>query len=548
MNADWTWEKTRELYTDWLAEWGDSSKIKEHITWKGFPLWWVSLSVVKDNEVNYEWFKEIHLRLSGGKPNQFKNYSGITIVIGIIISIGKETGKWLLLRLLPKADSSNKDNTIWFHSLEYNLLGSENEIVDRMYDKVHLKDDSYGFYSAFIVRLFFNRKCFLRPIQWLNKVKSYERRLGRKTIILDSYLKFSDIISIHYSLLKNYLKFRMKILPMLRNKVTIGGVDVSDIILHEFTASFLSTIPWALSYGAMFNNWLGSGGNKLMITYAETLAPFRAVYHFTKAHPGNHCWMSIQHATIYKNKLSFYHRYSEFNSKPYPSPQPDYYFIHGEQFARILKEYYPEENTRIIGCLKYDYLHKINENIATIKAEVTEQVNADSRRVLLLAPSVNDVEDLLSYLRQVDIPDDWRVFISLHPVSDPCKVRNYIEQLQFNCEVEFPPGIATQKLLTIADLVICGYSSVALEAAIFDVPSVRILPTDRPPLTEGEKHVKYFTGKEQFRIYMESFFKQSSENISYKTHEMVTDYFSIIDGKACERFWQNLLLIAPRKS
>lgn len=536
-HTEWSWEQTRELYTSWVATWADHSGIKDVLKWRGFSLWWASNLVAKDSIVDPISYSELHNRLRAVLINRFKPYSDFYIYFGLFKSLVKELAKWLLLRLLTDS-VKQKNDCVWFHVHEYNLISTREGFCDRMYEHAPLDDQKNGFNSAYIIRLNFKMQDFFRPWQWREKVIGFAGKLQREVYILDKHLSLHDIFDVHVSLVKNYFKFKKFIKPLCARKLYIGHAEFTDIFLLEMQKSFLTVIPWSLSYAAMFENWLqSSGGDKTLVTYGETLAPMRPVYFFTHKHSLGHRWISIQHAPIYKNKMGFYHRFSEFNhidsdDKRCISPMPDYYFVHGSQFADILSEFYPVDRIRIIGCLKYDSLYRFYGQNRTI----SHQYSAD--RILLLAPSVGDEEIILKMFSGLRALPGWRVMLSKHPAVSQDWINKLIHDNEISIMMEFDPSKSTIQMMESASLVICSYSGIALESYFVGVPSLRVLNPEQPPVVEDEPGVKYVrTQLELLQAISTVDSNQASAGLPLEISNTLNRYFYQFDGLVSQRFW-----------
>jgi len=539
-HTEWSWEQTRELYTSWAASWADRSGIKDVLQWRGFSLWWASNLIAKDTAVDYAWYQELHNRLRGLPCKRFEPLADVGVYFGMFKNLVKDVGKWLLLRLLP--DSAKHGNGhVWFHSLEYNLINVRECFCDRMYEQAPLDDKKHGFNSAYIVRLNFKRQDFLRPWLWRKKINGFAGKLQRDVEILDRYLFLRDIFEIHVSLITNYFKFKKFIKPLLRQGVRIGHAEFADILLLEMQKSFLAILPWSLSYAAMFERWLSNaGGDKTLITYGDTLAAMRPAYFLSHKHSPGHRWISVQHATMYKNKMALYHRFSEFNhtspdDKRIISPMPDYYFAHGSQYADILSEFYPAERIRIIGCLKYDSLYRFYGPSRTIP----RQYSAD--RILLLAPSVGDEEIILKMFSGLRVLPGWRVMLSKHPAVSQEWVNELIRRNEISLTIEFDPSKSTIQLMENASLVICSYSGIALESFFVGVPSIRVLNPEQPPVVEDEPGVEYVTTQQELLRAISAL--DNRDPLAGPTPEIANTlnrYFYQFDGLATQRFWTEL--------
>lgn len=539
-HTEWSWDKTRELYTSWAASWADRSGIKEVLKWRDFSLWWASNLIGKDTMVDYDWYQELHNRLRSLPCRHFKPRSDFGVCFGMFKNLAKDLGKWLLLRLLPNGVKQGNGH-IWFHSLEYNLINTREGFCERMYEQAPLDDKKHGFNSAYIVRLNFKRQDFLRPWLWRGKVNGFADKLRRDVEILDRYMFLGDIFEIHVSLIINYFKFKKFIKPLLRQGVRISHAEFTDIFLFEMQKSFLTIFPWSLSYAAMFERWLSNtGGGKTLITYGDTLAAMRPVYFLSHKHSQGHRWISIQHATMYKNKMALYHRFSEFNhtspdDKRIISPMPDYYFAHGSQYADILSEFYPAEQIRIIGCLKYDSLYRFYGPNHTI----SRQHSAD--RILLLAPSVGDEEIILKMFSGLQALPGWRIILSKHPAVSQEWVNELIRRNEISLAINFDPSKSTIQLMESASLVVCSYSGIALESFFVGVPSVRVLDPELPPVVEDEPGVVYVTSQQELlQVISVLSNRDSLAALTPEVASTLNRYFYLFDGLASYRFWTEL--------
>jgi hypothetical protein len=458
----------------------------------------------------------------------------------MLTSLAKDFVKWLLLRLLPPR-LQRGGARVWFHGLEYNLLSTKEGLCDRMYEQAFRDDTKYGFVSAFIFRLNFKRVDFLHPWAWRSRIGGLANRLQRDVEILDRYFRFTDSVRIHWSLIRSYFDFRKFIRPLCRRGIPVGHAEFADILVLEVQKSFVSYLPFGLTYAAMFERWLQSSkDDKTLVTYGETLAWMRPVYYATQKHSTRHRWISIQHATVYRNKLSFYHRFCEFNKitpddKRQISPRPDYYFVHGSQFADILGEFYPRERTRVIGCLKYDRLHRMYAQRRPL-AQVP-----GAERMMLLAPSTGDEEIILKMFAGLKTLPGWRVMLSKHPVVSQDVIVEIIRRNEIAVPIAFDSGKSTIQLIEDASLVVCSSSGMALESHFVGVPSVRVLNTELPPMVEDEPGIEYVTTQEDLlRVIAKLADDEPMARRKPEISDTLDRYFFRFDGLASQRFWTEL--------
>ncbi len=548
-HPEWSWDQTRELYTTWAANWADKSGIKSALQWRGFPLWWSSNLIAKDTAVDFAWYQTLHDRLcgvSGKQPSSISPLSHGSVYTGILKSLFKELSKWLLLKFLPKGGRAEGPR-VWFHSLEYNLINGREGFCDRMYELAPRDDRKYGFTSAFVIRLNLKISDFLHPLLWRRRILQYAEKLKREVEVLDAHLNFADVVQIHASLIGNYFKFSRIAKQLRREGARVGHAEFSDILILEMQKSFTAVLPWSMSYAAMFERWLKcSGSEKILITYGETLAAMRPVYFLTRNCDLGHRWISIQHATVYRNKMGFYHRHSEFNhesanDKRHISPKPDYYFVHGQQFSKILAEFYPSERIRITGCLKYDSLFNRYAG-----SRLLDRPSGDP--ILLLAPSVGDEAVILKMFSGLQALPGWRVLLSKHPTVSREWIDKLIRDNDVLINIEFDASKSTVELVESASLVICSYSGIALESIFVGVPSVRILNPEQPPMVEDEPGIRYVTTQEELLELMSEV--KGVDRSTVRTPDIsatLERYFYKFDGLASERFWTELGLLSIAK-
>jgi len=269
--ANWPWDRTRELYADWAANWADQSGIKEALQCHGFPLWWASTLILKDTAMDYCWFQELHDRLRGQPAKHVRPRTGLAVAGGMLVNFVKDLCKWILSLLLPEA-SPSQGSRAWFYSLEYNLLEADGVMFDRIYDQVPLKDSAHGLVSSFIVSLSFTRANLLYPLRWKRRMQEIVDKVPREVVFLEQFMRLRDIVQIHVALAKNYLRFQRFMRPLLCRRVYIGHAEFTDILFREIQNSFLDSIPWSLSTAALFEQWFKAcPGDKTLITYGETL-------------------------------------------------------------------------------------------------------------------------------------------------------------------------------------------------------------------------------------------------------------------------------------
>jgi hypothetical protein len=224
------------------------------------------------------------------------------------------------------------------------------------------------------------------------------------------------------------------------------------------------------------------------------------------------------------------------------SPMPDYYFVQGDHFKKELEQYYPENRISVIGCLKYDKYVSILHNREKIKTECRQALKLDTQKVMLIAPSVTDLSNILDFFADTNFPKGWRIIISPHPFIPLARYRSLVAKMGLANAVEFAPNIPTYKLLTVSNLVVCGYSATAYEAAVFGVRSVRLFRESTCPQFDEMTAVPSFKDKHKFWDWVRTNFRdeRQAQGVSHENDQLVSELFYKVDGLSADRLWKGL--------
>lgn len=549
-----SWDEVRERYVDWSTAWGRSSTIKEDLVWRGYALWWSSTLMQKDAEVDKGWYEALYRRLNGQPAAPAVAIGTLTGGLRLLRLLATDLLKWLLLRICAPWPPATPPRTVWFHALATNIQIEGDGAYDRMYALAHLKDRAHGLQSGYAITLIPGLNDFRAPLRFKRRVGAMLAGIRRPAFVVNRLLGIRDLLHVHVAVFRLWRVFRRRAGERaFRDGFVIGGVRCDDILLGELEKSFFGPFQWSLAAGLSFEHWLRrAGAPQLVVTYAETVALLRPLYYFAKRAGAGHRLVSIQHATFINNKLFLLHRAADFSQdgdwdgRRY-SPMPDRYYVHGEHFKRHLERYYPADRVEIVGCLKNDRFLPILAGREQRAAAARRNIGGNAAdRILLVTPSVNDFQDILGIFVDAVLPAGWRVIITPHPFIPLGTYRRMIETARVTIPLEFSPGVSTHELLTIADLVVCGYSAVAFEAAIFGVPAVRIYSTASCPQFDDEPCVPSFSRAADFWSWFAQSIKSTAgtDGKAAAIDRMVSDYFYRIDGRAADRLWESLLPVA----
>ena len=107
--------------------------------------------------------------------------------------------------------------------------------------------------------------------------------------------------------------------------------------------------------------------------------------------------------------------------------------------------------------------------------------------------------------------------------------------------IEFDLSKSTIQLIENAHLVICSYSSIAFESYFLNVPSVRVLNPEQPPIVEDEPGIKHVITQSDFLQAISG--ATDGGQMTGFTSEIASTldfYFFRFDGQASHRFWTQL--------
>ena len=289
-----------------------------------------------------------------------------------------------------------------FYSILDDITIKQNTSYDRMYGHTPIKKNiNKNFYLVNIVKHF---DYFMNFIKYKKKMD----KLKIPFVLINEFISYSKLIHIHIK----SLQFFFRLLIFLRkNKglFKIKNKDCRNVLEPLLLSSFSGDIQISLINAISIKNFFKVSHSNFFVSYIEFNPQSRSVYYFLKK--GNVKIKSIgyQHSYCNKNVLPYYHRSNEFHKKFYKegitySPSPDYYFVQGLQFKKLLSSYY-KKKICIIGSLRYD-LTKFNN---------LDKTNNKVKKILI-CPSIGDAEMIIEFLNGLDT-NNHRFILCPHPNS-----------------------------------------------------------------------------------------------------------------------------------
>jgi hypothetical protein len=285
----------------------------------------------------------------------------------------------------------------------------------------------------------------LNIIEYFKNKKELEKIDRFKIIILESFLKFTDIF---LSLLRSFNIF-FKIL-ILRNKTYIfNKINLSDYIKIELNVSF-SRISRNILIIKTLNNFFTYNSVLNFYYYMHEYPIGRSVSYALKKNNVKNSF-AFQHGPASNRKILYFLSKNETNQnlpdlKRVPMPKNVYA---EESFSQKIYNYSNYKNVIIMDTIpRLDYL----KDIKPLK----------DNHFILIVPGLHDGKFLLDQLKKniSNSNSKTRFIFKSHPKSN-LNISNYITSAKLTISKDH-----ISKLLCRASKVICTYSSVAIEAKI----------------------------------------------------------------------------------
>lgn len=571
--------KLRDDLILWLSEvhnqkFYKDKTISNSFTWEGMSTWWIGRLVQKNSFTGDLWLNQLIILhiikyLSKKKqilletndsvlyesvqsnkddlnviirlvPNssilRFKNNRFLQNLKKITFSLAREVQTFILLLTVKDKNISkfDKNESIWFRTLfPINWIGDEPK-NDRLFYNAPLLDNSYGYNSKYLVYISRSKKDLdLSFFRLLKKIKRLRIDAQRSVFFPEKLLTLKDIFYAYKSTFEESRLFqKMSNRKNFKSLFKINGLDVSAILMNEWSSIYLGVQQQsklqAIASSKFFN--ILPDGQKV-ITYGEFFAANRATYYLTKQVKPETQFITIQHAMNAKNKMFTYNHKNDFNfegnsyGKEF-SPYPDYFLVQGNQYKRILEEFYEDSRISIIGSLK------------PLNSLIKKDSKVNNKR-LLLAPSIGDEYKIIfSFIKNWSYLDDWEIICTPHPTIDIEKIKEYQTKESKDLNIKYVSDCSTYELLKTANILMTSSSTIALEAAIFNTRSVRVYKLGSLPQFDKDDRIPSFYSQEDFRKWF-----QAEDLDNFKVNyfdEIIEDYFFKNDSKAGNRLWENI--------
>jgi hypothetical protein len=574
----------REDIVDWSADvrtktFCNGRTIIDAFEWEGMSTWWMGRLVHKDSFDSNQWLNRLlvmHIcnyfcddhfidvetddvvltktvlaneRMSKVNIvliNQAKSFivdSFLDLVKlkRFIFAFFREIQDFLLLGFLRDDEFINEreGKNVWFRTLfPVNWLGKDAK-TDRLLGNTPLQDACYGYSARYLV--YISRSERDKKNGWVNllgRIRTLRSNSERKVYFPQKTITVKDIIKAYFS---SYVEmrhfYRLAKEPSFRKIFSFNDMDLSYILLGEWATVYLGLQQQSKLNGiATAKFFLPLSDGQKIVTYGEFFATNRATYYLTKRVRPATIFIAVQHATNAKNKMFTYFRKREFNFNGsvqgrYFSPYPDYFLVQGIQYEGVLAEFYERARIGVIGSLK---------TIPAALPNITKFSDNDTllqSKTLLLAPSVGDeYKIILDFLRDWTYLHDWTVLCSPHPTTDVDVIKSYQKEQCPDLNVQYIRNQSTYDLLATVNCLMASFSSIALEASLFNTSAVRVYGLGSIPQFDMDERIPSFDSKAKFKDWFET--QDFSIRHPEKNKSIAADYFYGNDGLASKRFWE----------
>ena len=520
------WNRTRDIYQNWVANTELKDFFYKNIKYDNFSLWWICNLVNKDNELDNTWYINLHNVLLKKKKikkkfNFFINFLKLlknfffTLLFNFIIQ------KLSFTRYL------NISYINCFHSYDYHLKNDKKKIYDNLFGVAPIKKlKKKNIYLIQIIK-------YLNFFRDLTNIK--KRKFLQKNFILNEFISIKEIIDIYYKIFILYFKCANF---LNKNKVFIlnKNFDCSNVLEPFLLKSFFGSIQSYLITSIAIKNFLNQNNSiKNFISYGAFLPGYCSNYFFIKKTINPPFVVTIQHAYSHENKLFYQYSPNEFckknidNSDSFYHPCPDLFFVQGSQYKKILKGFF-KNKIKIIGALNRDVdnLYKNRSKLYNIKFNNLE-------KIILICPSVGDEEILFNFFNKIKhFSKDFKFILCPHPTSINKVLKLFKESIELS-EIEYYSNLTTNSLLPMSFLVISSLSAVAFDALLFGIHSIRVFDRTRPPVFSDIELSPIIENKRQFSFFLKNLPSKHHRSIIKKL--IIKDLFYKLDNNSYLRFW-----------
>jgi hypothetical protein len=277
--------------------------------------------------------------------------------------------------------------------------------------------------------------------------------------------------------------------PALRNAASIDGIDCWPLIREQLAGVAWLQWPWsirAMDEAAAALDVLQPSG---VLTYAEAGGWGRAL--ILEARRRHVPSVGLQHGFIYRHWLNYRHEPDEMQcgtmTPAFPNPTRTLLFDTYAQRHLEQRGRFPQDALQVTGSPRLDVLRRTVEDLRRDGPANARRALGlkDSDALVLITTKEKEARGVLaSFCAAAACVPGIAIVIKPHPAENAAA---YAEVIQAVPVVRVsPPGTTLAELLAHARMVVTVNSTVALDAAAFDIPALVIgLPNNLSPFVQA---------------------------------------------------------------
>ena len=427
------WDCVRDAYVAWVGSVG-STKLKsgksliDHLKWRSTSTWWFSFLIQKDSYTSNRWLNIIYAThivrilgvanitlatddqvlvnliktnfdaplaglLSTGKRRWFSG--DVRVLVGMVAWAARQ----ILFRIFlpPGAKCAPRQGDATFLSyfpINWLIKGGEYK-TDRMYETVISESKKFGFQSnPLLFSTYTTKQILFNPLRILREVRRFQSQTEHVASFAEANVTYREIWDcwkeafLEWRWVKNFCRSKEGV-DLLR----FNGLNFRDVLADHWQNTYagFQQMHKVRAIGAaryLAPDQTEAYEQTLVISHTELISEIRPVYALIREMRPKTTIIAVQHAMNSKNKLFSYHSAGEFQhigseEGEETSPIPDWYFVHGQQFLHIAREFFDERRIRLCSPLQNSRLDFRITSVAH-KAKLVKE----NSLAIVIAPSV----------------------------------------------------------------------------------------------------------------------------------------------------------------
>jgi len=529
------WEKTRDIYQDWVAKTELRNFFFNNINYNNFSLWWICNLVNRDNELDNSWYINLHKIISQNIYIK-KKFNFFICFLKLLRNLILKIFFNFIKKIFFFKQKKKKKYINCFHSYDYNLKYEEKKTIDILFGLTPIK--KFKKKNTYLIQII-NYQNFFK-----NFDNSKKKDFLKENFILDEFISTREIIQIYLAVFFLYFKC---INFLKKNRVFIlKSRDCSNVLEPFLLKSFFGSIQNYLITSIAIKNFLNQYNSiKNFIGYGAFLPGYSSNYFFLKKTTNPPFVVTIQHGYSNENKLFYKFSTKEFSAKNTNNfnslyfSTPDLYFVQGDQYKKILEKFFFNK-IKIIGALNRD-----KKNFILNKEIKNNPLRNNKKKIVLIVTSIGDERLLFNFFNKIkNFNKDLLFVLSPHPLYIDETLKLFQKSLK-NSEIKYFNNMSSEMLISVSFLVILSQSAVAFEALLRGVPSLRVIDKFYPPLFAKSDGFPLVETKKHFSLFFKNL-RLIKNNTKFKK-KIIKNLFYKLDNKSYLRFWKYLAKYTKKK-